>query len=382
MLVLFAYALASYFIMPSMDNQAQLSSNNVFPFEFIALLCSAPFLLFVPHQIFEKNQSHVILWFILFFVWTVLATSLTKFGVYYFVYTIFPIFPLYISYTYCRQYGIDKTITTLFFITLLIVSFQYYHIYQVANAFQMAIIGVSYFPLLILPLVLLHPSKILKTISWLLVVFVIISSQKRGGLVALGLGVFVYALCRMIVSQNKKALLAVIAFVIIPIIVFGISHLVSALDSSILERFATLQKDKGSGRFDIWLRVINSIANSSRLEHLTGHGYLSVPDLIGDANLPAHNDFLEIFYDYGLIGLLIYIITWFQLIRISFKLLRQRSAYAPAFNMMVSIYFILSMVSIVLYYFWFTYICIMIGVVVGQNEWKLKKELLTEKNTE
>lgn len=70
----------------------------------------------------------------------------------------------------------------------------------------------------------------------------------------------------------------------------------------IFDRFANIEEDKGSGREDVYASVLSGFKQSDLLQQLFGHGYFSVVDTF---NIGAHNDLLEITYDYGLVPLLL-----------------------------------------------------------------------------
>lgn len=361
------YALASYFIMPNIDNTAELGKDNSIYYYIAAFAVSVPYLFITLRRILCTGQSKTIWFFILFFLWATLATYLQLKGISHIFFISFSILPLLISYTYFRRYETDRFLYTIFFASMLLVSFQYFQIYQVANLADVAHIGVSYFSLILLPLVLLHPSRMVRIIAWIIASIVIVSSIKRGGIVTLVIGALVYILCKQYISERRN--LAVLLGIIgLGVLAISLYYMVTFFESDIIERFMSIQDDQGSGRLEIWQTVIEDLRKSDTVAYLVGHGYRSVDISIGNNSVPAHNDFLEVFYDFGLIGLVLYLIAWYHLIMDAIRLLRQKSPYAPTFCMMVVIIFILSMLSIIIYYFWATYFFIMISLALGQHE--------------
>jgi O-antigen ligase len=68
----------------------------------------------------------------------------------------------------------------------------------------------------------------------------------------------------------------------------------------------------GSGRVEIWMAVLEIIHNSRLQEIFIGHGTEMVHvDLLSHYGFAydAHNDFLEILYDSGFVGILLYAIA-------------------------------------------------------------------------
>ena len=371
-ITLAVYALASYLIMPNIDNTAGLGKDNTAYYYIAAFAVSVPYLFITLRRILCWGQSKTIWFFILFFIWATAATCMSLEGVSHIVYISFTILPLLISYTYFRRYESDRFLYTIFFASLLLVSYQYFQIYQIANLVDVAHIGVSYFSLILLPLVLLHPSRLVRIIAWVVTSIVIVSAIKRGGILTLVIGALVYVWCRQFISERRN-LAVLLAIIGLGVFAYGIYYMVTFLESDILERFLHMQEDQGSGRLEIWQTVIEDLRQSDTTSFLVGHGYRSVNISIGYESVPAHNDFLEVFYDFGLVGLMLYLVAWFYLIRDAIRLLRQKSPYAPTFCMMVACFFALSMVSIVIYYFWVTYFAIMIGLILGQRELELSQ---------
>lgn len=96
----------------------------------------------------------------------------------------------------------------------------------------------------------------------------------------------------------------------------------------------------GSGRIAIWGQVIGLLSRSNFIEFLCGHGHNSVFKAIG---FSAHNDFLEILYDYGLFVFIVYLIFCLQLLRKFVRMIKVRSVCAPAMGMSLVIFFVASM---------------------------------------
>lgn len=68
----------------------------------------------------------------------------------------------------------------------------------------------------------------------------------------------------------------------------------------------------GNGRVDIIGNVWFHFIDKGLINLLFGSGYFAVAM---DTHLSAHNDFLEILYDYGIVGLVLFLCFWFALIK-------------------------------------------------------------------
>ena len=377
LLALLVYAGASYFIMPAIDNTAEMGTMDTVFSETVAIIASLPYLLFALKDLLQKKHDKTVKYFLVFFVWAVIATVLNYSAPSYIVFAMMPFFPLLISYLYFRKYELDKAFYIAFFLSFLVISFRYLQIYQTAhfNA-DTQHIGVSYFALVTFPLVLLHPSKTVRIAAWIITLLIVTSSIKRGGLIAFSAGAVVYMVCKQYVSPKKwlwSFILLLLAF-----IVFSASliYAISYFESEILDRIARSRDDQGSGRLEIWKMVIDDISRSDTFSLVCGHGYLSVCNLTNNEGLPAHNDFLEVLYDFGLTGIVLYGIAWLSLVGKTLRMLREKSELAPVMALMVSVFFILSMISIVIYYFQITYILLFIGTVIGQYELRKTNSLV------
>ena len=77
-------------------------------------------------------------------------------------------------------------------------------------------------------------------------------------------------------------------------------------------RLDKLNQDGGSGRAVRWEIIANTLAyGSDPLQFLFGHGSGATVEFIHH----AHNDFLEIFYDYGLVAFILYVLFYISLIK-------------------------------------------------------------------
>lgn len=96
----------------------------------------------------------------------------------------------------------------------------------------------------------------------------------------------------------------------------------------------------GSGRLDIWDRAFTIIGNLS-IESIIGHGYGATVEFLG---IGAHNDFLEVFIDFGAIGLSLYLVFIYNLIK-SIRRFKYCPNYKITYTLSIIIYLALSCVS-------------------------------------
>lgn len=203
-----------------------------------------------------------------------------------------------------------------------------------------------YIALLGLPLVMLARRKLIRLIGIGITVIAVLFSLKLTALLVLVLGLVVYAVLTSFVKKGKlnTRLLALLVAVIL------IWAFLPAINDFLLRRFRVDWLDKivtadetgGSGRTEIWRFVFQALGKSNPLQLFVGHGYYATFRNVG---FSAHNDFLEVLYDFGLFGFSVYISIYILLIRRTLLLLRKADPRGPVLGMSIAMVFILSMFS-------------------------------------
>jgi O-antigen ligase len=98
-----------------------------------------------------------------------------------------------------------------------------------------------------------------------------------------------------------------------------------------------MQEDRGSERLDIYSNILNLLSTSSSQSLLFGHGgYQAVETKL---KILAHNDFLEILYDFGIVTFIAYFVFFIQLRKYMGRILKykkiipieNRNAYIVAY---------------------------------------------------
>ena len=117
------------------------------------------------------------------------------------------------------------------------------------------------------------------------------------------------------------------------------------------------------------------ISKQSTGMFLLGNGYGTVLRN-SQLQLSAHNDFLEVTYDYGFVGLLLYLAAFISLSIYIIKMILERSRFAPPFVLLLVIYLILSMISHIIIYYWSNLVMLAIGYIIG----KYKKDAVVTQN--
>lgn len=375
-LSMLAITLCGCYVMVNENGDKSVPINIVayylltFAFLFVG---SLPFL----RDYISRKTSPTLKWLSLFLLWTTAISFLyvpnIKQAFYPCLTFLIPMFAAYNMYSYTSRYGISKPILWTAVLMQLLMTLQYFQIYIVANVSVEAHLMVSYYPMFLLPLVLMHPSKTVRYASIIMITFVIFSSVKRGGLVGLAIGLVVYILSyRWIQSKGIKSIL----YGLLALSAIGglFMYIASTEYGAVMERMTSIADDGGSGRTSVWLTTIGMIQATKGLPFLIGHGFSTV---VRDSilELSAHNDFLEAWYDFGLVGMVLYIAALVSLVRYSLRQMKAKVQTAPCMLMMLSLMLINSMISIVILYFLMTLCCMTLGLLIGENTYQANKQI-------
>ena len=109
------------------------------------------------------------------------------------------------------------------------------------------------------------------------------------------------------------------------------------------ERINSIAEDQGSGRIDIYLNTINLINEFSIFQLLFGTGAFSFNQI--SWNSSAHNGFLQILFEFGLIGEILFIVLFVNLFKRLRYLRRNNSFLYQSYFSAIIVFFIMTMVS-------------------------------------
>lgn len=173
----------------------------------------------------------------------------------------------------------------------------------------------------------------------------VLLSMKATGISALVIGFIVAEWTKTkIFSQSSKRLFRIMGLLFLALIIFYFAnnYLMSNFGLDWSDKYETSLETGGSGRFELWGKAIGLIGSSSISQIFLGHGHNSLIRVLG---FSAHNDFIEVFYDYGLIMLVLYISIYICLFKEWHNMIRVRSEVAIAFGFSIVLFFIMSMFS-------------------------------------
>lgn len=258
-----------------------------------------------------------------------------------------------VYYNYSYYYDItkiaqNKAIWFFFAMCAIAVPLIKIHLSGAGNIGQ--VIFLTYFCITTLPLVLiLTNNRFYRNLSMVLAVLISTASTKRAGTLALILGLFIMLVVEAHIqgtlNQRWKKYLKIMLLILMgTIMVFDLEN---AGRIQILDRFARLGDDGGSGRDVIWSIVLNAYHSSDLVQRLFGHGFQSVYYILrpGGFYRFAHNSYIEYLYDYGTVGLILLLVFIIALIVSTIDMVRRKARFAPVMCLLLVISVFLGMFS-------------------------------------
>jgi hypothetical protein len=204
--------------------------------------------------------------------------------------------------------------------------------------------------LTILPWILLLKNKKYIFILFLVLFGAVIFSNKRSATLILA-GASIPFLNSLLMGVHSKVSRWLILLLVGVTLLGGFYYVSDVyLEGRIFTRFESIGEDEGSHRLTNWRGVIKSLERSYISELMVGNGHYAVglKDATGRGSSAAHNDFLDVLYDYGLFMFLLYILLHIKILQRSYYLYKSRS---PLFNSYFSswvIFIVMSTISILI----------------------------------
>lgn len=369
---LFMLGLADYMDMRGMEHgvEGSIFTRIVQAAAFLVWAGSACKLFFKSYHLYSFPLP--IKLYVVFFTWAILPimlTNETKFTeiLFYIISFSLPALALVSAHNSAVQTDGTKGDYVMFAVIFLLLILQYVSIFREINFLEMAHLISSYYLLYTLPLLLLIKPRLIKVAAIFIVIVVLFSSLKRSGILALAISLFFYIFISQYV-RNKFKLSAFIGS-LFAIVVLGTIFVLFATNDSgsenIMNRFENIDRDQGSGRLVVWEQTMSMIEGQEATTLLFGNGYNAVMH-DSTLQLSAHNDFLEVTYDFGIVGLLLYLAAFITLGFYVVKMIVNRSPYAPPMAMLFIIYFIQSMISHIIIYYWANIFMLTFGYIIGK----------------
>lgn len=218
-------------------------------------------------------------------------------------------------------------------------------------------INAIYYPVFLLPIFFLLKNPLAKAIIGSVTFFAVFISEKRTAILALVLSLFIPQIFSVVRKKSPDRIKKIIGLLVLGVLLIVLYNVIYGnFDIDILSRFESIEEDRGSNRLDIYAKVFSEIKELNFFDMLLGKGFNGV-FLASSLSTSAHNDFLEVFYDFGIVGFFCYIVFIIKIISFNIPLFRSNSPFALSYLSSTIIFLVFSVTShVILYPTYFFYI--------------------------
>ena len=229
------------------------------------------------------------------------------------------------------------------------------------------LISTAYYTLFFLPFALLSDKKVIKWGGTVLVLYTLLLCMKRTCFIAFVAGIVVYILVeyRSAPKGSKKRVFVLLGGLLALTAMYFFIMENTRGTFSVIDRLLSTGQTSNEGREDVWPVVISMIRHSDIIALIFGHGFDTVIENSPLA-LSAHCDFLEVIYDYGVSGLLLYLTFYKRLWNGFIKMYRQGSELAAPMSFTFVTAFVVSLFShLIIFPTYFLGFCLFWGLAIG-----------------
>lgn len=227
-----------------------------------------------------------------------------------------PFYPFY----YLSRKGIiqRKDLIVIFLAGLVVSVLQFYYNKQSILAMRLSdredvVNNIGYYFVMLFPYIFLFKKKLLSLLSLFIILIFVIQSAKRGALIVVLIGTTIFIYHQLFLQKSthfiRKFVISAITLISISLYIYNYflnnDYLIARLDQI---------DEGGSGRSVIYSNLLSSWYRSESISNfIFGYGFRSSVKYSGTGNL-AHNDWLEMLINFGLLGFLIYFLLFVSLI--------------------------------------------------------------------
>lgn len=248
------------------------------------------------------------------------------------------------NYIWCNTETNGKGYINFFTIFTIVVAIYLLFTYDIQNQLQNSgYVNNAYYCLCALPLISLVTAPKIRYFSIAVCVVAVFFSLKRSGIVAIGLMLFFCVIHK--IRCDKRVDFKVVLLIVISLLVVTQYDIVTEVfNVDFLRRFDDTIETGGNGRIEIYQRTWNNISSGGFLRLLVGAGYNANIKFYGET-YSAHNDFLEIIIDYGIVGFAIYFKLILDIVKKCRYHIKHCTEYAIPCIMALCIFGVLSLLS-------------------------------------
>lgn len=270
----------------------------------------------------------------------------------YIEYISYALLPFLIAFAFYKFMGIssktEQIVVAMFMVFFCVGIYRYFRSELMSKmmAFVQHQNNAFYQALMPLPILFLSKQRALKLLSLLLAILICVLSIKRSAIISIGVITLLYIYFNVNIQKNSiKNIVLTLSLVGAFISFIDTSELINRFDM-ILKRMSSISTDGGSGRTDILSRFFSEDIYDIFLPQnfLFGCGFEGIHNKYH--NLAAlHNDWAEVFYNYGIIGLFALTLFMYRLLVVTRKLVKEKSDYAFAYSSASFIFLLYSLVG-------------------------------------
>lgn len=277
--------------------------------------------------------------------------------------------PLTFLFFYTVSSNSMKTtkIATIGFLILFVIAFFLCVIYlstvrMVNVGEEIGVSNLVYWCLCAVPFIFLIKNKWVMLAFIVATTIIILLTGKRSANICLLLIIISFLLhFRKQGGSNRNIIILIIGGIALLFIVY---HYFSYAVEGVMERMRSIEDTQGSGRVPLYRDVFKVIETNTFFDWIFGRGFGSIL-ITGHTN--AHNDALQMIFEYGLIGLIFYLLILWKAIKATICLYKHHSLYYMGYLVSLIIFVVLGMVSnLVVFYSYFAFICAYWGI--AENE--------------
>ena len=196
-----------------------------------------------------------------------------------------------------------------------------------------------YYILCFFPLVLAVKPQ-WRVFFFFIVAICLLMSIKRAGTIAFGVCLIYYFAFNKQTSKFKRL------FILFPLICsaifFSMNFIVNNYGFDVMGRMEKLEESGGADRLSRWIFILDAIDRSSFFELVFGHGDGAAYRVLGGE---VHNDFLSVFFEYGIVSVLFYTLYFLSLFRMWWKMRMDNYRYETSVFMLNVITLFLALFS-------------------------------------
>ena len=226
-----------------------------------------------------------------------------------------------------------------------------------------------YFVILPVPVVLITRNKRLRNIILIAATFIAVLSMKRSMMLAMVL-FWVILGFKYVLGGAKKGV-AILLSILVIVAAYGSFRIVNNVSGGALSSRFNDEEDISNGREYIYTITLDMIMKSSLADKILGHGHNAVGrDSILEVS--AHNEFLEITYDYGILILIVYLGLWVYVVKEWWYHYHNETEFLIPYTLSICIFAVMAMVSqLVLYVSYFLYLVMFWAMVAALKDGKM-----------